>query len=204
MARKADPNRRKAILDAAGQVFARKGYANARIIEVAEAASVGKGTIYEYFRSKEDLFFAVFEATMQGAEDTIAAIASVPDGSFSERMQQLSDGIIQSWLGQLEMYSLVMEFWSATASSPSRERFKVAFQKGYRDLRSVVGDMIETARDRGEVSAESDVRSVASALIGTWDALLLQAWLDPEFDALATSRSFLAVVLRGLQPTTSG
>jgi hypothetical protein len=54
------------------------------------------------------------------------------------------------------------------------------------------------------VSAESDVRSVASALIGTWDALLLQAWLDPEFDALATSRSFLAVVLRGLQPTTSG
>lgn len=204
MARKADPNRRKAILDAAGQVFARKGYANARIIEVAEAASVGKGTIYEYFRSKEDLFFAVFEATMQGAEDTIAAIASVPDGSFSERMQQLSDGIIQSWLGQLEMYSLVMEFWSATASSPSRERFKVAFQKGYCDLRSVVGDMIETARDRGEVSAESDVRSVASALIGTWDALLLQAWLDPEFDALATSRSFLAVVLRGLQPTTSG
>jgi len=204
VARKADPNRRKAILDAAGQVFARKGYANARIIEVAEAASVGKGTIYEYFRSKEDLFFAVFEATMQGAEDTIAAIASVPDGSFSERMQQLSDGIIQSWLGQLEMYSLVMEFWSATASSPSRERFKVAFQKGYRDLRSVVGDMIETARDRGEVSAESDVRSVASALIGTWDALLLQAWLDPEFDALATSRSFLAVVLRGLQPTTSG
>ena len=99
MARKADPNRRKAILDAAGQVFARKGYTNARIIEVAEAASVGKGTIYEYFRSKEDLFFAVFEATMQGAEDTIAAIATVSDEPFSERMRQLSDGMIQSWLG---------------------------------------------------------------------------------------------------------
>jgi len=203
VARKADPNRRKAILDAAGQVFARKGYANARIIEVAEAASVGKGTIYEYFRSKEDLFFAVFEGTMQGAEETIAAIASAPDGSFSERMQQLSDGIIQSWLGQMEMYSLVMEFWSATASSPSRKRFKAAFQKGYRDLRIVVGDLIETAQAVGEVSAESDARAVASALIGTWDALLLQAWLDPEFDALTTSRSFLAVVLRGLQPTTS-
>lgn len=203
MARKADPNRRKAILDAAGQVFARKGYANARIIEVAEAASVGKGTIYEYFRSKEDLFFAVFEGTMQGAEDTIAAIASLPDGSFSERMQQLADGMIQSWLGQLEMYALVMEFWSATASSPSRKRFKAAFQKGYRDLRIVVGDLIEAARDNGEVSAQSDAQAVASALIGTWDALLLQAWLDPDFDALATSRSFLEVVMRGLQPATS-
>lgn len=203
MARKADPNRRKAILDAAGQIFARKGYANARIIEVAEAASVGKGTIYEYFRSKEDLFFAVFEATMQGAEDTIAAIATASDEPFAERMRQLSDGMIQSWLGQLEMYALVMEFWSATASSPSRELFKAAFQKGYRDLRIVVGDLIEAARANGEISAEIDAQAVASALIGTWDALLLQAWLDPDFDALATSRSFLEVVLRGLQPTTS-
>ena len=51
--------------------------------------------------------------------------------------------------------------------------------------------------------AKIDAQAVASALIGTWDALLLQAWLFPDFDALATSRSFLEVVLRGLQPTTS-
>jgi AcrR family transcriptional regulator len=200
MARKADPNRRKAILEAAARVFAQKGYAAARIIEVAQAASVGKGTIYEYFRSKEELFFAVFEAMMMAAGEDIAAAAEELDGSFARRMRALSDGIIQSWLGQLEMYALVMEFWSATASSPSREQFKSVFQKGYGHLRTVLGTLITDAQRRGEVAAQCDARQIASALVGTWDALLLQAWLDPEFDALACSRAFMEVILQGLRP----
>ena len=60
MARKADPNRRKAILDAAARVFAQKGYAAARIIEVAQAASVGKGTIYAYYRRQGGIVLCGF------------------------------------------------------------------------------------------------------------------------------------------------
>lgn len=204
MARKADPNRRKAILDAASHVFAEKGYAAARMIEVAQAASVGKGTIYEYFRSKEELFFAVFEAMMMAAGEDIAAAARRLDGSFARRMRALSDGIIQSWLGQLDMYALVMEFWSATASSPSRAQFKSVFQKGYGHLRTVLSTLITDAQRRGEVAAYCDARQIASALVGTWDALLLQAWLDPKFDALACSRTFMEVILQGLRPASGG
>ena len=202
LARKADPNRRKAILDAAARVFAQKGYAAARIIEVAQAASVGKGTIYAYYRSKEELFFAVFESMMLEAGETIAAAAGQLEGSFAERMRTLSDGIIRSWLGQLDMYALVMEFWSATASSPSREQFKTVFQKGYRHLRTVVGTLITDAKASGDVAAHCDAGRIASALVGTWDALLLQAWLDPAFDALATSRAFMEVILQGLRPVS--
>lgn len=200
MARTAVPNRKKTILQAAGQVFARKGYASTRIIEVAEAASVGKGTIYEYFRSKEELFFAVFEEMMHEAGASVSRMANDLDGPFGLRMKTLSDSIIQSWLGQLNMYALVMEFWSATASSPSRNHFKAVFQDGYRQLRTIVGDLIRAAQSAGDVPAERDAHGVASALIGTWDALLLQAWIDPSFDALATSRSFMEVVLLGLSP----
>ncbi len=200
MARTADPNKKQDILHAAGQVFSRKGYASTKIIEVAEAASVGKGTIYEYFPSKEELFFAVFEEMMQEAGASISQMANNLDGPFGLRMKTLSDSIIQSWLGQLDMYALVMEFWSATASSPSRNRFKAVFQNGYHHVRTVVGDLIRAAQAAGDVTADSDAHGVASALIGTWDALLLQAWIDPSFDALATSRSFMDVVLRGLNP----
>jgi AcrR family transcriptional regulator len=199
MARKADPNRRQAILDAAGRVFARKGYSAARMIEVARAASVGKGTIYEYFRSKEDLFFAVFEGMMRDAGDSLATAAEALDGPFADRMKTLSDNLLQTWLAQLDMYGLVMEFWSATSSSPGREHFKAVFQDGYRHLRRVVGDLIQAAQRSGELPSDDDPYQVASALIGTWDALLLQAWLDPDFDALTASRTFMAVVLRGLE-----
>ena len=198
MPRKADPNRRNDIIQAAGRIFSQKGYAATRIIEVADAAQVGKGTIYEYFRSKEALFFAVFQSMMAESAATLARAGDAMRGSFGERINTLSDSIIQSWLDQLDMFSLTMEFWSATASSPSRRRFKAVFQDGYRKMRGVVSDLIAQAQQTGEVSRDIDAQKVAAALIGTWDALLLQAWLDPEFDALATSRSFLAVVLNGL------
>jgi AcrR family transcriptional regulator len=198
MARKADPTKKSTILAAAAQVFAAKGYAATRIIEVARTAQVGKGTIYEYFPSKEALFFAVFEEMMASAERTITDSAQTLTGRFEACMLKLSDQIISAWLAQLHMYGLVMEFWSATASSPGRDRFKTAFSEGYKGLRGVVGDLIRKAQDRGEVAADCEVEKVAAALIGTWDALLLQAWLDPDFDALAASRAFMRVVLRGL------
>ncbi|MDJ0783647.1 MAG: TetR/AcrR family transcriptional regulator [Desulfosarcinaceae bacterium] len=198
MARKADPNRRATILTAAAQVFAEKGYAATRIIEVAQAAQVGKGTIYEYFSSKEALFFAVFEAMMTDAERSVALVGQALSGSFATRLEMLSDTIITTWLDELSMYGLVMEFWSATASSPDRARFKNTFQAGYVRLRKVVRRLIRKGQADGEVDSTCDAEAVAAALIGTWDALLLQAWLDPGFDAKSTARTFMAVILRGM------
>jgi AcrR family transcriptional regulator len=199
MARKADPNRRTNILEAAARVFAEKGYATTRIIEVARAAQVGKGTIYEYFPSKEALFFAVFESMMDASEATIVRTTEGLAGNFATRLKALSEQIVTTWLDDIHMYALVMEFWSATASSPGRDRFKASFLAGYTALRQVVGDLIRQGQADGEVRADCDVPAVAAALIGTWDALLLQAWLDPDFDAMATSRGFIEVVLRGLE-----
>ena len=199
MSRKADPNRKTDILRAAGQVFAQKGYASTRMIEVAEAASVGKGTIYEYFKSKEALFFAVFETMMAESTESIVQTEDSMDGPFSLRIKKLIDGLIQSWLEQLDIYGLVLEFWSATASSSSRDSFRAAFQAGYSALRTNIANMIRDAQQTGEVAPDIDAMKIAAALVGTLDALLLQAWLDPQFDAPATSDAFLDVVLRGLK-----
>lgn len=46
----------EAILAAALQVFARQGFSGARVEDIAQAAGVGKGTIYEYFASKQEIF----------------------------------------------------------------------------------------------------------------------------------------------------
>jgi len=48
--------KRQQILAAALGVFAEKGFHNAKIEEIAQAAQVGKGTVYEYFQSKKELF----------------------------------------------------------------------------------------------------------------------------------------------------
>jgi AcrR family transcriptional regulator len=67
----------RVIRAAALDVFAAKGFSAARLDDVAAAAGIAKGTIYLYFKSKEELFEAIVKstigATLQDAEQTVAA-----------------------------------------------------------------------------------------------------------------------------------
>ena len=60
-------DKRDAILRAAIDVFAERGYFNAQVADVARAAGVAAGTVYLYFRSKDDLLVSIFEKTMREA-----------------------------------------------------------------------------------------------------------------------------------------
>jgi AcrR family transcriptional regulator len=191
-------NKTSLIIEAAARVFAKRGYNATLIADIAREAGIGKGTIYEYFPSKVDLFFAVFKWFVRMTETEAKVSISVLGGSASERLMALNDALLRSWLDMLEMYSLVMEFWSASASSSMRQRFKEAFKEGYRDFRQIVSALIRDGIDTGEFQPEVDAESVAAALVGAWDALLLQAWFDEGFDPLTTSRRFMAVLINGL------
>ena len=59
--------KRDAILRAAIDVFAERGYFNAQVADVARAAGVAAGTVYLYFRSKDDLLVSIFERSMREA-----------------------------------------------------------------------------------------------------------------------------------------
>jgi len=190
--------KKQRILEAAAQIFAMRGYSGTLVADIAVQAGVGKGTVYEYFDSKEDLFFAVFEWFVQATEAKAKVSISALGGSASQRLSALSDSLMQSWDEMKDMYSLVMEFWSASASSQMRERFKLAFKQGYKDFRQIVSILIRDGISRGEFRPEVDAESVAAALVGTWDALLLQAWFDEGFDHLRAAKKFMEALISGL------
>jgi len=193
--------KRGLIIGAAAKVFARRGFASTLMAEIAIEAGIGKGTLYEYFDSKEDLFFNVFEWFVKATEAEAKVSISALGGSASERLGALSDSLMSSWAQMEDMYSLVMEFWSASASSQMRERFKQAFKNGYSDFRQIVSTLIREGIERGEFQPHVDIESVAAALVGTWDALLLQAWFDDDFNPLTAARGFMTVVINGLTAT---
>src|SRR2546423_14615719 len=60
-------DKRAAILRAAIDVFAGRGFFNAQVADVARAAGVAAGTVYLYFRGKDDLLVSIFERTMNEA-----------------------------------------------------------------------------------------------------------------------------------------
>ena len=63
----AKADKREAILRAAIDVFAERGFFNAQVADVARAAGVAAGTVYLYFRGKDDLLVSIFERTMRAA-----------------------------------------------------------------------------------------------------------------------------------------
>ena len=96
-----DPGKRQAILDEAVRTFAELGFRRADVQVIADRAGVGKGTVYRYFRSKEDLFWAttfdvlqrlderVF-AAMKGGEDACGKLraAAIAHAAFFEANPQ--------------------------------------------------------------------------------------------------------------------
>src|SRR5437667_11275567 len=81
--------KRDAILRAAIDVFAERGYFNAQVADVARAAGVAAGTVYLYFRSKDDLLVSIFERTMRdGLAEGRKAVADVRDPA--ERLRRLA------------------------------------------------------------------------------------------------------------------
>jgi len=192
-------DKRDRIIQAAAAVFAEKGFAGTVVADIAGRAGIGKGTIYEYFRKKEDVFFAVFEWWMEEALG--AGTAGVPDagGRAADRLRSLCNSVMQMAVDMKPMYGLVLECWAASASSPLRERFRDAFRRAYGDFRGVVETIIQDGITRGEFDSTIDPRGVAASLFGSWDALGLQAWFDDAFDPQDAGNAFVEVVIRGMR-----
>jgi TetR/AcrR family fatty acid metabolism transcriptional regulator len=74
------PDKRDLILRAATEVFAQHGYFQAQVADVARSAGVAAGTVYLYFRSKDDLLVSIFERTMREAvAEGRAALSRITD-----------------------------------------------------------------------------------------------------------------------------
>jgi AcrR family transcriptional regulator len=190
----------RAIVEAAAAVFAERGFQAARVADVAERAGIGKGTVYEYFRSKEDLFLAVFHAFEAGPLDAAAARLEPRPASAAAFLRRFADTTLTALQDGLYLYPLTMEFWSAAATSELKDRLMAEFRDLYTRYRGFLSGVIREGVATGEFTPHVDPERIAAALVGAIDALFLQAWLDPAFDAVAVGSHLVDVVLRGMAP----
>src|SRR5256714_4296688 len=81
-ARNSSVDKRATILRAATRVFARNGYFNSKVADIARAADVADGTVYLYFKSKEEILHSIFD---QNVEEAIGAARSLIEGISDPR-----------------------------------------------------------------------------------------------------------------------
>src|SRR5918912_3107174 len=80
--RAAAGDKREAIMRAATKVFARNGYFNSKVADIARAAGVADGTVYLYFKSKEEILRSIFDL---GIETLIAEARELIEGVTDPR-----------------------------------------------------------------------------------------------------------------------
>jgi AcrR family transcriptional regulator len=178
------PVRRVAILQAAMEVFAERGYQGTTVEEIARRAGVAKGTPYLHFADKADLFYAVFEKwvtdAMAGSEQALASASNA-----SERLLALGLSAVDYMDAHREWF-------------PLRERFAAALSGCYAGYRSEAAAIICAGQAAGELRSDADADALAALLIGAIDGLFLQCWFDPALDARKLIRGFFDALLRGI------
>ncbi|MFZ5945129.1 MAG: TetR/AcrR family transcriptional regulator [Bacillota bacterium] len=108
--------KRQLILEAAFEVFSAKGFHAAKVEEIAEKAGVGKGTIYEYFKSKSDVFqemykwyveeyFTDLESGLQDAERPVERLYNIVKNHiiFLSRFKNLAGKLLSESSSHIDL-----------------------------------------------------------------------------------------------------
>lgn len=95
------------ILQAARELFARKGYYNTTLEEIAHHAQFGKGTIYNYFSSKEDLFYGILNGILDKAIEVAESSIALP-GSTREKLTAYAKAILSYSEANAEFFHMIV------------------------------------------------------------------------------------------------
>lgn len=143
-------DKREAILSAATQIFAQHGFFQSQVADVARAAGVAAGTVYLYFRSKDDILVSLFERTMQAAlAEGRAALDGIADAR--ERLRAIA-GLHLERLGRDPDLAVVFQV-ELRQSTKFMQRFSSTYLRDYLGLiRDTMAEGQATGRFRRDIN----------------------------------------------------
>src|SRR6187455_56228 len=155
--------KRDAILRAAIDVFAERSYFNAQVADVARVAGVAAGTVYLYFRSKDDLLISIFERSMRDALSEVRAV----DGARadpSERLRRFAR-LHLGRLGRDRNLAVVFQV-ELRQSVKFMERFSTSL---FREYLSQIRAAIVDGQESGQFRRDINPTTAAKAFFGALD-----------------------------------
>jgi TetR/AcrR family fatty acid metabolism transcriptional regulator len=163
--RAAVADKREAILRAATEVFARNGYFNAKVADVARLAGVADGTVYLYFKSKEEILHSIFDRSVEAAlAEARREIAGLTDARAKLRriarlhLERLSADRDLAVVFQVEL----------RGSTKFMAEFSAA---GLAEYLRLIRETFEEGQRAGLFRAELNAKVVAKILFGALDEM---------------------------------
>ncbi len=196
-----EQDRRRTILRAAIEVFAKKGYHGCRIADVAREAKVAYGLVYHYFQNKDELLRSVFETSWGGFLTRLGGLLEKEaQAPIDEKVRRIVELCFDAYRKDGRAVKvLILEI----ARSPAGG--KVNRTGAFADVIRPLAQMFVDAKKRGEMRADADPLLTAVLLFGTIEIALTSFVVglldkgDPQ--ALeSASAQVVEMFLRGVLP----
>lgn len=190
-----DPDKPQQIIEAAVRVFARKGYYNSRVSDIAREAGIAAGTIYLYFRTKDDILVTLFREKMaQFVGSLRKAIADEPDA-----VAKLSR-LIRLHFEMLEEDPQLAEVVQVELRQ-GQKFFRGASTHEIASYFALITSVLEEGVAEGRFRAGLPVKVATKALFGAMDQMATSWVLGKRGYRLADTADAVAdIFLRGLGP----
>ena len=192
MARRRSDDKRRRILQAAVKVFARKGYFAAKVSEIAKKADVADGTIYLYFRNKEDILVSLFDEVMKEhvsrAREEMHKVEGAP-----EKLRVLAEHHL-TVLGSDRDLAVVFQV-ELRQSTKFMEKFTASWLQGYF---AAVGEAIAAGQKDGSLRTDVSPKIGTQAFFGILDEMVT-SWVigGKDYDLPHLAGPVVDLLLRG-------
>ena len=167
-------DKRRVILDAAVKVFAREGFYGCRVADIADEAGVAYGLVYHYFRSKDEILDTLFLERWDLMLEEIARVDAEPSPA-REKLAAVAGFIIDSYRHDPDLMKVIIVDVTRAANSFGRSHLEKI-----REAYGLIGGIVESAQQRGELRSDITPTFAAMAFYGAVEQVL-SGWI---FDIL--------------------
>ena len=171
MARTRTPDKRRRILDAAVHVFALKGYFAARVSDIAKKAGVADGTIYLYFKSKEEIYAQIL---LRDIDKFHARVETLLDTSksASDNLRQFAEVYTAFFLSDRELFRIFMNFMIQHHPVNFTPRINDHIVKSTNQTVIILEQILQMGIERGEFPRTLDIRVCRNSLWGLLNGIM--------------------------------
>jgi AcrR family transcriptional regulator len=161
---------REKIVQAAITTFSKYGYDKTRMDDIAKSAKLGKGTLYLYFKSKEELFYDISENSIKELKEQLSKLFSKKEDLVQDAEKFYDQ--YRNLIHDSEKVSFEM-----IAESSRNPKLRKALYEQRMKVYDIVIDYLRRQIEKGFLRKDMDVNAIASGLVALYDGLTISKLL---------------------------
>ncbi|HMM20085.1 MAG TPA: TetR/AcrR family transcriptional regulator [Selenomonadales bacterium] len=189
-------SKRQHILEAAYEVFSKKGYHRATVDEIIAMADTGKGTVYNYFTSKEQLFYTLIRERSQPFEKAMSQVADSEEQPLVkiELMVRLALGFYRENADLWRVMMHEIRGFGSEGHTAMAPEIKAKYHEGFRRILSRMEKVLDDGIAQGVLRKIDSTRS-AYGLFSVIVMMVYQKFVDEDIET--TARQVTDIFLYG-------